>query len=318
MGLMPTSRTNLTRGYTLALISAIFFSTTGIFIRYLNQSFQLPPLVLACWRDFFVGLTLLLVLCFKHAGLLRVPAKDISYLLIYGVVLAVFNSFWTLSVVLNGAAVSAVLAYSSAGFTALLGRWFLKEELGVGKILAVVFSLTGCVLVAGAYDPDVWQTNTIGLITGIGSGLLYAVYTLLGRSATHRGLNPWITVLYTFSVAAFVLLAVNLLGGSLLPGAAVQPVDMFWLADAWQGWLVLFLLAAVPTLLGFGLYNSSLTYLPSSVANLIVTLEPVFTAIIAYFLFREILNSLQLLGSILIITGVIFLRIYEGITSRVF
>jgi len=74
----------------------------------------------------------------------------------------------------------------------------------------------------------------------------------------------------------------------------------------------LYLLAAGPTVLGFGLYNVSLGYLPSSVANLIVTLEPAFTAVIAYFLFGERLNGLQLGGSLLILAGVVFLRVYEG------
>jgi drug/metabolite transporter (DMT)-like permease len=309
---MPISRANLTRGYTLALISAVFLSTTAIFIRYLTQTFHMPALVLACWRDGFVALTLFLALSLKPRHLLNPPRKDLPYLITYGLVLAVFNALWTLSVALNGAAVSTVLAYSSAGFTALLGRLFLKEELGWGKVLAVVFSLAGCILVAGAHDPLVWQTNTLGLVTGIGSGLLYAIYTLLGRSATQRGLNPWTTILYTFGCAAVFLLGFNLLPVGMLPGAAVRPADMFWLGNAWQGWLVLFLLAAVPTLLGFGLYNSSLIYLPSSVANLIVTLEPVFTAIIAYFLFGELLDKPQILGSLLILTGVVFLRIYEG------
>jgi drug/metabolite transporter (DMT)-like permease len=119
-------------------------------------------------------------------------------------------------------------------------------------------------------------------------------------------------VLYTFGFAAIILLGFNLLPGGLLPGAAARPADLFWLGDAWTGWLALFLLAAVPTLLGFGLYNSSLIYLPSSVANLIVTLEPVFTAVIAYFLFGEVLSAVQVLGGLLILAGVVFLRIYEG------
>jgi drug/metabolite transporter (DMT)-like permease len=56
----------------------------------------------------------------------------------------------------------------------------------------------------------------------------------------------------------------------------------------------------------------SLTYLPSSVANLIVTLEPVFTAVTAYILFGEQLSGIQLAGGALILAGVFFLRIYEG------
>jgi len=63
--------------------------------------------------------------------------------------------------------------------------------------------------------------------------------------------------------------------------------------------------------LGFGLYNVSLTYLPSSVVNLIVTSEPVFTAMFAYILFGEQLTGVQLGGGMLILGGVIFLRIYE-------
>jgi drug/metabolite transporter (DMT)-like permease len=63
---------------------------------------------------------------------------------------------------------------------------------------------------------------------------------------------------------------------------------------------------------GFGLYNVSLSYLPSSVANLIVTLEPVFTAIVAYLVFNERLTGIQLGGSLMIVSGVALLRVYEG------
>ena len=74
----------------------------------------------------------------------------------------------------------------------------------------------------------------------------------------------------------------------------------------------MFLLAAGPTLAGYGLYNVSLTYLPSSVANLIVSTEPVFTVVIAYFLLGERLTWVQVGGSLLILGGVAFLRVYEG------
>jgi len=77
-------------------------------------------------------------------------------------------------------------------------------------------------------------------------------------------------------------------------------------------WGVLFLLAAGPTVAGFGLYNVSLVYLPSSVANLVVTLEPAFTVATAYLILGERLNGIQLVGSVMILAGVMFLRVYEG------
>jgi len=310
-------RSTLTRGYLIALVSAVFLSTTAIFIRYLTQTYHLPALVLAFWRDAFVVLTLWPVFKIIQPQFLTLDRKHIPYLAAYGLVLAIFNSLWSLSVSLNGAAVATVLVYCSAAFTALLGWWLLKESLGWPKLLAVALSLGGCVLVSGMMTSAVLTANLSGILTGFLSGLSYAAYTLMGRSAARRGLNPWTTLFYTFGFATIILLIVNLLPAGLLPGAAARPVDLFWLANAWLGWAILFLLAAFPTVLGFGLYNVSLTYLPSSVVNLIVTSEPVFTAMFAYILFGEQLTGVQLGGGMLILGGVIFLRIHEGwVASR--
>lgn len=312
MSSVTLPRSTLTRGYTIALMSAAILSTTAIFIRYLTQTYHIPSLVLAFWRDGLVALTLLPVLAWLYPHLLPVKRPYLVYLIAYGFVLAIFNALWTLSVALNGAAVSTVLAYCSAAFTALLGWWLLNERLDWAKLLAVALCLGGCVLVSGALDPAAWQANWIGILTGVLSGLGYAIYSMMGRSASQRGLNAWTTLFYTFSFATVFLLLFNLLPGGFLPGAASQPADLLWLGNALAGWGILFLLAAGPTIAGFGLYNVSLGYLPSSVANLVATLEPAFTAIIAYFLLGERLTWLQLGGSLLILTGVVFLRLYEG------
>ena len=217
------NKTHLTRGYTVAFLSAVILSTTAIFIRYLTQTYHLPALVLACWRDVFVSVSLILSLGLLYPALLRVKRTFLPYLVLYGLVLAIFNSLWTLSVALNGAAVSTVLAYCSAGFTALLGWWLLKERLDWAKLLAVALCMGGCVLVSGALDPAAWRVNLLGIITGVLSGLLYAIYSLMGRSASQRGLNPWSTLVYTFGFAAVFLLAFNLLGRGVLPGAITPP-----------------------------------------------------------------------------------------------
>jgi drug/metabolite transporter (DMT)-like permease len=303
---------NLTRGYVFALISAAILATTAIFIRYLTQTYHLPALVLAFWRDSLVALGVFVVMSLWRPRLLRVDRGLLLYLAAYGFVLAVFNSTWTLSVALNGAAVSTVLVYCSAGFTALLGWAILKERLDWAKLLAVLLSLAGCVLVSSALAPAAWRSNLVGILTGLASGLAYAVYSLMGRSAAQRGLNSWTTLLYTFGFASLFLLAFNLLPGGGVPGAAARPSDLFWLGDALAGWVILFILAVGPTVLGFGSYNISLSYLPSSVANLILTIEPVFTAAMAYALLGERLNLLQVAGSLLILAGIVFLRVHEG------
>ncbi|WP_420643541.1 DMT family transporter [Candidatus Leptofilum sp.] len=296
------------RSYLLALISSAILSTTAVFIRYLTETYHIPPLLLAFWRSFFVTLTLLIGLRLFRTALLPLPRRHLPYLASYGLLFTVFNGLWTLSVALNGAAVATVLVYSSAAFTALLARWLLKETLDAAKLAAVAFCLAGCILVANALDPAAWSSNLAGILTGTLAGLGYAGYSLMGRSAAQRGLNPWTTLLYVFGFASFFFLLLNLLPGEKMLGTAVSANDLLWFGNQWEGWGIVILLAAGPTVMGFGLVNISLTLLPASVTNLILTTEPVFTAVLAYLLLGELLTTLQIIGSLLILGGVLMLR----------
>jgi drug/metabolite transporter (DMT)-like permease len=299
----------LARGYLICLIATVFWSTTGVLIRYLTETFGLPSLVLAFWRDLFVALALSLMLVLFLPGRLGTERKNAKFFVLYGFILAVFNSVWTVSVELNGAAVATVLAYGSAAFTALMGWKFLNERLGPVKISAVILSLTGCALVSGAFDPAAWKVNPWGILIGLVSGLAFALYSMMGKASSNRNIYPWTTMLYSFAAAAGFLCLFNLASAAV---TGINPISNFlWLGRSAVGWGVLILLAVGPTIGGFGLYTVSLTYLPASVANLIATLEPALTAALAYFFLGEQLTTAQLVGGGLILTGVALLRLLE-------
>jgi drug/metabolite transporter (DMT)-like permease len=296
----------LTRGYTICLTATILWSTTAIFIRYLTVTFNLPPLVLAFWRDMILAVVLGLVFAIVSPHRLHLDRQDRKFILLYGLALSLFNSLWTISVALNGAAVSTVLAYSSAAFTAVLGWWIFGEKLGALKIGAVSLSLLGCFFVSGAFDLSAWQLNPLGVITGLASGIGFAAYSLMGKASSERSINPWTALVYTFGVAATFIFVYNL--ASIWLPTGVGSTAFFWLGGSLIGWLALFALAVGPTIGGYGLYTVSLTYLPASVANIIATLEPVMTAVLAYFLLTERFTPPQWFGSALIISGVVALR----------
>lgn len=305
-----------TRGYLTAVMASVFLSTTAIFIRYLTQTYHMPALILAFWRDVFTVVTLSAILIIKKPALLSPGRKNIPYLVVYGFILALFNATWTLSVSHNGAAVATVLVYCSTAFGVGLGWLFLKEALTWVKLSAVILILIGCALVAGLTSFSATTLSPAGIIIGLLSGLCYASYSLLGRKASQNGINPWTSLLYNFSFAALFLLIPNLLHLGPGLGAAENNTDMLWLGHHLNGWLVLFLLAAVPTLGGFGLYNVSLTMLTSSITNLIVSLEPVFTTIVAYLLLGERMNTRQVIGGLLIVLAVILLRAFDTLKNR--
>src|SRR5512136_797837 len=113
----------LTQGYLIALVATAFWSTTGVLIRYLTETYHLPPLVLAFWRDLFVCLALTATFALAAPSRLRVERRHLWFLFVYGFVLSIFNSLWTVSVALNGAAVATVLGYGSPTYTAVLAWW---------------------------------------------------------------------------------------------------------------------------------------------------------------------------------------------------
>jgi drug/metabolite transporter (DMT)-like permease len=305
-----TASSRLARGYLICVVAAAFWSATAVFIRYLTNTYHLPPLVLAFWRDLILPLSLGLVFMLANPARLVVDRRHLPFLIAYGLLLSVFNGLWTISVVLNGAAVSTVLAYSSAGFTAILGWQLLHEDLGPIKIVAVLLSLMGCVFVSGAYDLSLWKVNPMGILTGLISGLAYSGYNILGKVAARRMINPWTTLFYIFGFAAFFLFIYNFIPWNL-PQQIASP-NLFWLGTALAGWGVLALLAIGPTVGGYGLFLVSLTLLPASVAGLITTLEPAMTAMLAYLFLGEVLTPLQWIGSALIVSGVALIRVSES------
>lgn len=302
------------QGYVIAIISAMLLAFTAIIIRALTEYYHLPTFVLAFWRAALVALVLLPLLLLFKPQWAYLRREQVPFYAGYGLLLALFNSLWTLSVALNGASVATILTYCSVGFTVFLGWMMYNERLSLRELLVIVVSLGGCFLVSNGGSMGNSRFDLLGLMVGMLSGIGYTLYTLGGRIASERRYPVWNTILYVFGFSAVYQWLFNTLL-TLFPLAAFHGMagDLWFLSQGaqgiqWSGWLLLLTLAAGPTLLGFGLYNISLKTLPLAVANLILSLELVFTAVIAYFLLGENMNQLQLLGSALVMGGVLMLR----------
>jgi drug/metabolite transporter (DMT)-like permease len=305
-------RARLNRGYLIGLTGIVFWSTTGIFISYLLLNYPLQPLTLAFWRDLFVVSALMIGLWLFRRSALHIDRAQRKFLVLYGFSLTLMNISWTLSVALNGAAVSTVMVYASPGITAIAAHFFFRERIGPWRVAAFVGGLAGCVLVAKAYEPAQWQVNAGGIIIGILSAFGFALYSLMGKAAAHRQINSWTATLGAFSTATVILLPTALImgvvGQATAPSGETARYGLFSLGANWGGWLILLILAVVPTLGGFGLYTASLAYLPAGTANLLATLEPVLTTLLAYVLLNESLSVPQFIGGIIIVLSVLALR----------
>lgn len=287
----------LVRGYVMTLASTIILSTTGVLIKALLQDFGLEPLALAFLRVLIVAAALGLgLLLFKRAAF-RIRRRDLGFFAFYGLVgVGLHQLMWITSVNTNGVSVATVLIYIQPALVALVSWRFMGEALDRTKLIALALTLSGMALVSRAYEIGNVNLNWLGLATGFGSGVTWATYALLGRY-TARRYSAWSSLFYAFFFGTVLLLP-----------AQYFVRNTFSLGASAHGWGLLFFLALVPTLGGFTLYTFGLSHLPASIATLIGTLEPVFSIILAYFAFGEMLNPAQFVGAALIIWSVIMLR----------
>lgn len=297
---------NKSKGTLIALIGIAIWSTSGVLISYILTNYNVGSLSLAFWRNFIISIFLFPVLLIIRPRSLRLDRVHLSFIVLYGGFLAIFNSIWVLSVNYNGAAVATVLAYSSAGFTAILAFLIFKEPITAPKTAAIILSLTGSVLVSKAYIPEMWISNSLGIGIGLITGAFFAGYTLFGKASLQRRIDPWGSMFYTFFIGSVFILIFDQF--ALIPGASGSLMGIIPTMP-FAGWAWMVFLSIGPTLMGFGLYNISMMYIPASVTNILATSEPAMTAVQAYFFLGEQLSSIQVIGSLVILFAVIIIQI---------
>lgn len=285
-----------TRSYLLALASTLAFATTGPLIKYILLNTALLPISLAFWRAAFLALFMLLALRALRPKWLSLTRRDVPFYVAYGSIgVALSQSFWIYSVSLNGAALATALFYVSPAFVALFSRLLFGEPITRTKQVALVLTLAGVALISQAYDLAQFRLGWFGVLVGIASGLVYSTYTLFSKEAGQRH-HPWVAMAYAFAF------------GTLFLGLAQGRGDVLALSSAWQGWIAVLFLALGPTLGGYSLYTLSLRDLPAGIASLILPLELVFAAIIAFLAFGETWHPLQVVGAALIILSILLLQ----------
>ncbi|MDQ4062685.1 MAG: DMT family transporter [Actinomycetota bacterium] len=247
---------------------------------------------------------LLFVLLTQGAGSLRVPRRDLFFLVPLGLVgIGAFYLLYFYTVRESAVGTAAILLYSSPAFVTLLAWLFLKESLGAPRVLALALTFGGIFLVVGAYDLGSLEMTPFVLATGLLSGLTYGLYSIFGKPLTGR-LSPATILSYALGF------------GSVLLVIAALPTLYTIVGLSLGSYVLLFMLAVVHTSLAFGLYTVGLKRLEAGQAAIVATVEPVVAGAIGVFLLSEALTAPKLLGALLVLAGAALAQVWFGETSQ--
>ncbi len=278
-------------GFLLVFAAATLWSTSGLFIRWTVAGSGASALSLAFWRDLATFVSLLVGLALFRPAWLRVARRDLPWLAALGAVgVGTFHVLWNLTILRLGYGVATILLYTSPAFVAVMARLLWGEPLTRFKGLAVALTLAGCILMTGREELVGSALTVGGLLLGLSAALAYGSFNLFGRQVARR-YPPWTVLVYGFGFGALALLPFQF--------RAALPWPLATQTWAWFAGLVL-----IATLIPFGLYMAALRRLPVSIASILATSEILLGALVGYFLFGERLGGWQILGGILVVSGV--------------
>jgi len=282
-------------GYPLTLFAALIWAATSPGIKYLLDTYHIPALTVALWRDVFMGLACLGALLALRPALLKVRPRDLRGFALTGVVsIGLYHALWVYSIALNGAAVAIVLIYTFPTFVTL-GAWlFFRERITWPQAAALALSLAGCALLARAYDPAVLRVSWVGTLVGLATGLTHAGYVLFSQRAVAKH-SPWTSLTYTVLFGSLALLVIS---------GAAAPRDILAVGSTPAPWLALMALSLGPTLVGYAVFTLALRYIPARTASLLAVVEAPVSTLLAVFFLGERLEPAQVVGIGLILGAI--------------
>jgi drug/metabolite transporter (DMT)-like permease len=217
--------------------------------------------------------------------------NEIGWFLLSGLFLSLHFAFWIASLKYTSVASSVVLVTTHPIFVGI-GSWlFLKEQMGMKLVLGIALSILGSGLIS--YGDMVWSKEAL---RGDGFALLGAIaasgYLLMGRKM-RKDQDLFSYIFPVYSTAGLVLIIFSLLFQKPFFGYSTTT------------YLFMFLIALVPQLIGHTTFNWALRYLPASMVAISILGEPIGSTILAYFILREGLTILKVLGGISIFAGIL-------------
>jgi len=286
------------------IIAILAVSTASIFIRF-AQLDGAPSLVIAGLRLTFATLLLAPVALTRHrAEIKSFTRKQITLGVISGLFLAVHFATWISSLEYTSVASSVVFVSTGPLWVALLSPMLLNEKLTRMAIVGLALALLGgtviglsdaCVIQNGIQCPQLSQVMQgramWGNFLALAGAWAVTGYLIIGRKLrAGMSLIPYIFLVY--GMAAVALLIIMFAAGH----------SPFGFEFKTYGWI--FLLAAVPQLIGHSTYNWLLKQLSATLVAITTLAEPVGSAVLAYIFLNELPTSAVMFGGLLILAGI--------------
>ena len=288
------------RSPIFVIMAGACWGIIGIFSKSLSEIGFSPIQIVFLRFGLAAVLVWLYILIFDRAKM-KIRFKDLWMFVGTGVLsLTLFSTLYFTTIQYTTLSLAAVLLYTAPCFVMIMSAIIFSEKIGKTKIIALILAFFGCICTSGILEAALkgqalGSVSLTGILTGIGAGFGYALYSIFGTLA----LKKYDTV----TVTAYTFLITTL---ALLPFCFGK--ELFALFQIKGALPSIAGITLISTLLPYLLYTQGLKYTQPGKASVLAFSEPFIATLMGLLLFREKLTIGGVVGMLLIFTSIVILN----------
>ena len=297
------------QGVLLIALASLLWGTTGIVAKFLFNGTELTAITLGFLR-LVVALPFFWLLMRReqrqlsrnHPGekmagssLRSLGWKALLLLAALGLFQAFYQGSYLLAVDLTGAGIATLISLCLPPvFVAILAAPLLGEKPTLLTVLAAIAAILGTGMLVASDADTAGTLRVAGILMALLAAAVYTGFTLTSRYNS-AGTPVFTTAFICFFTAAILLLPAVLVSDGFS--------DLGTLT--FKHWLMVSYIGVVPTCIGYLCFFTGMKTTPATLSSIIVTLEPLFVALLAWLILGEVLGPIGITGALILVAAVI-------------
>ncbi len=283
--------------FILALTGVIMFSSKAVLVKSAYK-YGIDALSLLTLR-LLMALPVYLIILFstsRTGHIKKIPGLDflkVAFLGFIGYYLASFLDFYGLHYI--SASLERLILFIYPTLVLIISGVFLKKRVSVEQIFAVIITYFGVMLAFFKNDMPTGSNITFGGVLIFGSALFYAIY-LVGSE----------TLIPRFGTKLFISMAMTVSTISAITHFIITSDTNLWGFNK-EVYILTAIMSVVSTIIPSFMIAEAIKLIGASNVAVIGSFGPVSTIILAVIFLDEKITPFQLLGTIVVISGILFI-----------
>lgn len=283
----------------------MMFGSSGIFVRTLTQN-GIDPTTLLFLRFSIAIIPLLIAILATDKNLFKIDLKDIPLFLVCSLCIIGLNLCYNHSMNTVPLSLAAVLLSIAPIYVLIIAYFMFGENITSKKLICMILAISGCIMMTGVLEIDLKNIPSLGILSGIGAGLFWAVYLMASKKSIENGKH-------TFTILFYSIIFISI---ALIPFSDFGEISNFISINPMLTVIFLILHSTFSFALPYILSTISLNYMDSGTSSIFLSgAEPFAALIFGLLIYSEVPTPLMFCGFILTIIAMMMLSKTDSKTS---